>query len=422
MEITNKIPALDIKILAKDLSGLAALFIAFSLPFAVLLNSYIIVFFSLSTILFAVSNRIFVKDKLLTILLVASPYLITLLSIIYSDNIKEAMHHVEVKLAMLILPLTLAFQAFETRFIKKILVFFLIATSAAAVVCIAYVFNKLNTTGDPLSAMFTYPYSYENFSVPIRLHTTYFSIYIVFSLGILYQLLPSVRSVIFKILVVLLAFLLVFSLFQLASRIAIVIFVLSIVGLIVYNLFKRSTYPVIIVLCVSLVLVVSLAYQVPFLRHRFFAHTASDFNSDPNNSSRVSRWKCALTVLKKNWLIGVGTGDASGKLLECYKENEMEAALGYKYNAHNEYLAMALRSGIIGLLIFLGCIGFSLMVAIRTGNGLFLFFVAIVSLTFLTESVLSVQKGVIFFAFFNSLFIFEKRQLKGGSINVSELK
>jgi O-antigen ligase len=83
--------------------------------------------------------------------------------------------------------------------------------------------------------------------------------------------------------------------------------------------------------------------------------------------------------------------------------------------------------GILGLLILIGSLIVPAVAANRNQNYLYLAFLLFFSLCFLTESVLNSQKGVVFFAFFNSLFAFhllkrqEGEELRKGPVKLSSV-
>jgi hypothetical protein len=62
-----------------------------------------------------------------------------------------------------------------------------------------------------------------------------------------------------------------------------------------------------------------------------------------------------------------------------------------------------LEMGLIGLLSFLICIGGAFYMAWKSKQMLYLVFTTIFTISCFTESMLEVNKGIIFYAFFNAL-------------------
>ncbi len=123
---------------------------------------------------------------------------------------------------------------------------------------------------------------------------------------------------------------------------------------------------------------------------------------------RVLKWNCSKKVLKNNyhWLVGAGTGDTQSLIDKCYKETlgENHFFLEHSYNPHNMYLTIWLNTGLTGLLLLLLILGWGLVFSLKRKNLLFFGFMLLIILSGATESILDVQKGVVFFAFFFSIF------------------
>lgn len=129
---------------------------------------------------------------------------------------------------------------------------------------------------------------------------------------------------------------------------------------------------------------------------------------DNSINMRQLIWKIDVGLLKKYWLLGCGAGQLQIVLLALY--NYYSSVMGIRlgcYDTHNEYLHQWISFGLLGFIIFI----FGLMIqyrkALKQQNELYLFLLLISSLTFLTENVLANQHGVVFFAFFTSIFFFK---------------
>jgi O-antigen ligase len=123
---------------------------------------------------------------------------------------------------------------------------------------------------------------------------------------------------------------------------------------------------------------------------------------------RLAIWQCSFDVLKKHWLWGVGTGDVQDNLQQAYEDRKFYFASRYNYyNAHNQYLQYGIGFGIPGILLFTLSILYPLVIfSGKNQNLLYLLFLAIFGITALTESVLEINKGIVWYSFFNSIFAF----------------
>jgi O-antigen ligase len=131
---------------------------------------------------------------------------------------------------------------------------------------------------------------------------------------------------------------------------------------------------------------------------------------------RLLQWKFTGQILseQRNWLFGVGPGDAQALLDQKYISTKMytgDPATGTTgflgYNTHNQFLETTLQTGIAGLSILIVICGFLLKMAF-TKNNRTLTIVIIVMLAWLfTESVFETQFGILIFTFFPLLLYFD---------------
>jgi O-antigen ligase len=123
---------------------------------------------------------------------------------------------------------------------------------------------------------------------------------------------------------------------------------------------------------------------------------------------RIAIWTCSTDILKDHLLFGVGTGDVQDSLQQAYDDRKFYFASRYnRYNAHNEYLQVTLANGIPGLLILLSCIAYPLVNYRKHFSGdTYFLFLLVFTLAGISESILEVNKGIIWYSFFNSIFAF----------------
>jgi hypothetical protein len=142
------------------------------------------------------------------------------------------------------------------------------------------------------------------------------------------------------------------------------------------------------------------------LNRIFFEWSNYRAGGDPDGHSIIQRWefwKTAAYIIRNNFWIGVGTGDVKEAFRDAYTENESPLNNAYRLRAHNQYLTMWLTYGIGGLILFLLVVFFPVMKRNRR-DSLTVMIVLLVSLSFITEDTLESQAGVMFMAFFYTLF------------------
>ncbi len=130
---------------------------------------------------------------------------------------------------------------------------------------------------------------------------------------------------------------------------------------------------------------------------------------DPNGHSLTQRfefWKAALRIIKENVVFGVGTGDIKNAFELQYDKMNSPLSKESRLRSHNQYLSIAVSFGIVGLIWFLITLFYPMILKGKTFDYLYVTFLLIAIISFLTEDTLETQAGVTFYAFFNSFFLF----------------
>lgn len=185
-----------------------------------------------------------------------------------------------------------------------------------------------------------------------------------------------------------------------------------------FQFVKRTLHIVITLSVVSIVLCI-LIVVIPTLREKAYQVINAEKNVIPLDtdaslgktwdgiSLRRAIWTCSIDVVRGNFWIGVGTGDAHDELQKAYENRKFYFASRYnRYNAHNQYIQTMVNFGIIGFSIFVTCIAMQLF--ILRNHPLFIAFTICVMSSFLTESMLETNKGILVYGFFGSLIFFWK--------------
>lgn len=73
--------------------------------------------------------------------------------------------------------------------------------------------------------------------------------------------------------------------------------------------------------------------------------------------------------------------------------------------SHNQYLSIGVAFGIVGLIWFLITLFYPMFLQGKNVDYLYVTFLLIAVISFLTEDTLETQAGVTFYAFFNSFFL-----------------
>lgn len=130
-------------------------------------------------------------------------------------------------------------------------------------------------------------------------------------------------------------------------------------------------------------------------------------------TQRMEFWKAAAGIISNNRLTGVGTGDVKMAFEEEYDRMNSPLTKEWRLRSHNQYLAITVAFGYIGLIWFLFSLVFPMIRERRVTNYFYIAFFMIAVLSMVTEDTLETQAGVTFFAFFNSFFLFSRGKYEG---------
>lgn len=279
----------------------------------------------------------------------------------------------------------------------------IISLFAVCLLIILYGLNKLdfalvNGTSPTLSNL-----GHTYFTDLISIHPTYLSIYLIFIFFFLTEeLRTGFRSMrgwemglyVFGVLLV------VAMLLFVRSQMELLVFAVScVIYLIILQ--KRRAWFTAFLLCVAALMVFLLdkdRVQTVFDRYGKNVSTALD--------NRFQVWAGAWEAIKSAPILGAGTGGQQLALKEGYKKVGYQEGIDKSYNAHNQYLESWVRNGIVELALLLALLIYSFRQSLKSPNHVFLMFLIVFSLSMLTESCLSVHRGVVFFYFFLSAFIY----------------
>ncbi|GAC1450024.1 MAG: hypothetical protein NVSMB7_12190 [Chitinophagaceae bacterium] len=153
--------------------------------------------------------------------------------------------------------------------------------------------------------------------------------------------------------------------------------------------------------------------SIDVFRNRYVTQLEEDLHEHTgisDRSGRIDRWNAAMYLVKKHPVAGTGSGSEIPLLRNLYFERKMYAAYLNSLNAHSQYLSCLINTGIIGLLVYLGTLGWGLWQSIKNRDILLLAFIILVIVVSLSEDILDVNKGIFFYAFFFSFFIMSQNK------------
>lgn len=116
---------------------------------------------------------------------------------------------------------------------------------------------------------------------------------------------------------------------------------------------------------------------------------------------RLLFWKLNIKHLweDEKVLVGTGTGDVQDYIDEIYKRDEYKLYGYIGWDSHNQWVYTLVMLGVLGIFSLASLYYFSLSTAVRSGNLNLMIFLIVTFGFSLTESILELNKGIVFFAF-----------------------
>lgn len=400
-----------------------------TLPWSSRVNSIGVIIFSICFIASAILERRKKKPSFKTIVLASAIFFTALLWMFFTENLTSGFNYLGRILSGLIFPIMLGFLLKFKEINKKAVIFFFFLSCALRY--IIFFFFMVD-----YELIFIFDYWLELFLQLNQLfneqaiHTSYFAMFLGFcTLCAYYYARNSTKNKrLFWFIIAGLSFAMNVSL--MAKMPLIATFIIMVFWLI-KDIVGSSTVSKKAALMISIISLIVVVLKVPNpikqdLQNYYRLFLGKDvvdiYDYDQlglsssvdtwQKTNRLYIWKTSIEILQSNFFIGIGTGDMDDELSKEYGKINKSYFSKNPSNTHNQYLDYLIRYGVIGfLIIFIGFV-FYFQNAISTNNEIYLAFLIIVCLCCLTENILNRQFGIVFFFFFNSLFLFGSNKNK----------
>ncbi|RYD92486.1 MAG: O-antigen ligase domain-containing protein [Sphingobacteriales bacterium] len=261
----------------------------------------------------------------------------------------------------------------------------------------------------PVSALWSPAYLSHNFSAPLDLHATYLSLFLALAFTFFTQrLLAGKHAARTNILLLLALMLLAAGLVQLASR-AVLTGQLLVCFLLLPFSIAKGKHRAYFVGCLLLLCVAAgfLLHLLPHLYQRLITDLGADLGTTRGNGliadPRAARWRLCLGLIGEAPLAGHGSGSEVVLLRAAYFRNGMYDSYLHSLNAHNQYLSLLIRHGLIGLACWVASLLLFARLAWRRRDGMLGAFLLLFACAGASENLLDVNKGIFFYAFFLAL-------------------
>jgi O-antigen ligase len=409
-----------------------------ALIMAVVLLPYSITFCHFFVLLFIITSVMEGEFKTKISTLLANPvallfvlfFILHLIGILYSADQKNAWFNVDKKTFLFALPIALVIAPpMEKKQIHHLFNWFIASCLTGTVACLYYGFlnSSASTESFNLNSLTTAEFyspsfsnlwkffTYGHLAAGININPSYFSLYLIFCLLLLSHFNRDFfrnYSHLRKIGLALLWIYISIFVILLSSRIMII----ALLGLTAFTGYTYASsvhaWKKIVFLILVVGVLCGLIYLNPVTRYRSEEVLITPKTFELENlhtqsvSIRASLWWQGMKAFQSvNPLWGGGTGDVDRIMQETGKHYHISNVLD-SANPHNQFLYTLIGLGGIGLLGLLGCLYLPAYFALRQHDYFYLGFLSIFTLLCLTESALEFQKGIAFFALFNSILVF----------------
>lgn len=352
-------------------------------------------------------------------------FLLQVLSVFLSDDTKRGLTYLQVRIPLLLFPISLGL-IYITESIKlRALLLFAGIITLASVFCLSSSLITYQRTGD---AGFLYN---DSLTDAIGKQSVYFALLVniaIFSFAyLLIKQYLSRKAIRFAIAAI--GFLMVIH-FMLASRMEIIFLYSTAIAFTLYYFFvrKKDRKKGFVMIGAMAVCAVVFVMMFPKTVNRFNelmypkynmqsdaveSHYNMELTSEQWNglNIRLAIWKCAWPLIQANPLIGTGLGDKDSALQQQFAANQFKFGIKTNKNMHSTYLDVLSSMGIIGLLVFLaGFVILPMRGSIQARDVLGVLVLIDFMLSFVTETYPDRSMGNVLFGFFIAFTICYKKR------------
>jgi len=337
----------------------------------------------------------FNKTSLLLVLF----WLLHLIGMFWTSNVPDGLFDLEVKFSLLLFPIILIDQDFVNKVpVHQILKSFAFGTVSALLICFTIALFSPDAQR----------FYYTTFSA--FMHPGYFAMYICFTVVIFlndFVKEPKILGMPSWANLVCIG-IMVAGIILLASKLGLVLLVIILLWFWFRNFKNKSLRVINVILTLAFVAIIYAAFEVPFVHDRIYEMVNTlepGYTSLSSSGMRLQVWKATGELIRSNFLIGTGTGDIKDELIKRYVAHGYSYVAHVRLNAHNQFLQSFAALGISGIFLLIAILVSGWRYAKKSGNSILIWLLAIVAINMLVESVLEVQAGVMFFAFFLPLMV-----------------
>jgi O-antigen ligase len=383
--------------------------VIYSMAFWSLLNNILILLLFLYWLFFLKKSFNIFSPQSRLLLLFSSLYLIYLTGLLYTTNTEEGLNKIILKIPLLVFPIIFgSINIISKNVIQTLTFHFIIAVTLMCAGGLISASIDYFASGEPL-------FTNQNLIIFQHHHPYLTAIFCLLCIGLLFEKRSEFST---AMTIVLVAF---FSLFIILLSIRLTIGLLILQLSYYFLKFLRTPTQKVSAIAGMLAILAGIIFFVPSMNEKWrelftSEKTVNRITLDQDSSLarnwggtaiRLAIWECSEDIIRKNLLLGVGTGDGQDSLQQAYEERKFYFASRHnRYDAHNQYIQILVSNGVLGLIIYLSCILVPFLYRPCRQSTIYLLFISLVVAVGISESFLEINKGVVWYSFFNSLFVF----------------
>jgi O-antigen ligase len=400
--------------LANRISYYHMVLLLVSLPYDRFYSHLILISFIIHTFIHLKKNGVKPVFTLPNLAL-SSVFLLTVAGTLYSINRHEAFNEWSRQLVILLMPVVLCLNPIDLKkYRDNLLLTFGLSSTAAIIYLYLQAFRTIRFYHLPWQELFSPAFTNHNFPGPLDIHATFFSMQIALALAYLLNVLIKTSSVHYKILLLFCCAILAAGIIQLSSK-SVFVALLIIVNIAIpcFALKGRARVKYSLATLSISALIITGIYQMDNFKERYVTDLKKDLSkatAEELFDPRLARWQVALKLASNAPLIGYGSGSERALLKDRYFEHKFFRSYLAGLNAHNQFISFIIKTGLIGLVVYLATLYFGFKASIDNNDLMLFAFMVIISAVSFSENFLDVDKGVFFYSIFFPLLLFSVRQ------------
>lgn len=345
------------------------------------------------------------------VILLQSVFFVTLLGTLYTANRQEAYQEWGKQATILVFPLLFCYTSLDLKKYRTplLLTFSLVCTAVTAYLYVdAFMAIRYYHLG--FSSLFSAAFINHNFSAPIGMHATFLSMQLAIAVVCLIQALMNEKTLYLKLFYAVCIGILCGGLVQLCSKsVCFCLFLILTIAVPWFLLARQWRWKFVLVTGSLFIVSILLVSRLSIFKERYLTELGTDLSrasAGETEDPRLSRWGAALELIAGAPVIGHGTGSEIALLQQSFFEKKYYNSYLHRLNAHNQYLSFLVKSGVAGLLVYLAVLIFGLRLSLLKKDLPFFSFMLLIALVSVSENVLDVNKGIMFYGFFLSFFVY----------------